>query len=721
MNCSPLGLAARWQTALESLTARPLLLVAALLLANALVHPYRGLYHDARLYAVGVTERVSPGTFADDLFLRYGSQDRYTLFSPLVAPLVSGIGLEPAFFVVYLLSKALFFWALVRLVLVLIPDRLAALLSLVYLAMALLPYGGNEIIRLNEPFLTPRLLGTALVLLALERALAGRGWQSAGLLVLALVVHPVMVVGGALVLGLWGLFLRLSWRWLAALAVVAVLAGSAVVFHEPWGVAVFGYMPPDWQEVVRQLCFFISPATWSTGDWLRIACAAAVTVAASRLWLRQQAALPAALLLAGALGLAGSAVAACSDYRLLIQTSPYRTLWLLELLAIPFGFAVALWLWRRAGRWGPALGLVVLVLCTADWNQPVPHPLVAFLLVWPVCIIWQRGLKRTPADPDWPVSATVLTFRAGVLLLLALNVQALVVFFRHEPAVGSNAHPVGVLLAAGAVLYKLPLLLLFALGVGLVASYVRFARVAAVLASAAVAWHGGLAWLDDAAWYQSRFNPVARHEQFVQQFVRDRAREMGRRPSVYWRADLRDIWFRAGASSYLNTEQLSGCAFNRGTALEGKRRARLVRCFEAEELRRLPIPWSWWQNALSAFFDVPSAPTPTEEHLFALCADEGLDFVVLSRCFGGLDCANDGAQYIYDCARLRRLAQEVRRRSGHVPRSACLSGQGPPAIRQGAVAVGVLPGRGAAGGTAGARQAGPGVEPTGNARVSPSR
>src|SRR6478609_6063643 len=124
MNRIPFGLPSRWQAALESLAGRPAVLVCVLLCVNALVHPYLGLFHDARLYAAQITERLTPGSLSLDLYLRYGSQDDYSIFSALLLPLVKLVGLEPAFFVAYLLSKALFFLALTRLVLKLLDDRL---------------------------------------------------------------------------------------------------------------------------------------------------------------------------------------------------------------------------------------------------------------------------------------------------------------------------------------------------------------------------------------------------------------------------------------------------------------------------------------------------------------------------------------------------------------------------------------------------------------------
>jgi hypothetical protein len=102
----PLPLVVRGAAALEALAARPVVLVCAMLLANALLHPYRGLFHDARLYAVQAVERAEPGSLAQDLYLQFGSQDRYSIFSLLMAPLIRVVGLESAFFLGYLVSRS---------------------------------------------------------------------------------------------------------------------------------------------------------------------------------------------------------------------------------------------------------------------------------------------------------------------------------------------------------------------------------------------------------------------------------------------------------------------------------------------------------------------------------------------------------------------------------------------------------------------------------------
>jgi hypothetical protein len=135
-------------------------------------------------------------------------------------------------------------------------------------------------------------------------------------------------------------------------------------------------------------------------------------------------------------------------------------------------------------------------------------------------------------------------------------------------------------------------------------------------------------------------------------FLHERQAGRDRPATVYWPTDLRDIWFVSKAQSYLNTVQLSGCGFNRGTALEGQRRGRGTRAFEGNQLHHFPLI-DGWQDAYLRFYGRPGKEEPTRADLEALCADEKLDYVIVEQDFPGLPAASSGRLFIYDCAKLR--------------------------------------------------------------------
>ena len=161
--------------------------------------------------------------------------------------------------------------------------------------------------------------------------------------------------------------------------------------------------------------------------------------------------------------------------------------------------------------------------------------------------------------------------------------------------------------------------------------------------------------LESSERYGRRFSIAYRRTEFIASFLDTRPEK--RNVTVYYPGDLRQIWFDLGTRSYFNPVQLSGCAFNRSTAIEGRRRARLVRAFEAEHLRRHPMVHRYWQQALTAFYDADNLNPPEEEDLVALCADEGIDFAIVTQRFDGLYCSTNGTCYVYDCASVRRMAQ----------------------------------------------------------------
>src|SRR4051812_37746303 len=88
--------------AIRSLAQQPWALFALLVAINAVGRPCTCTAHDARLYTLQALNQAENGAYANDVFLMYGSQDQFSLFSRLVGPLVSFLGLRLAFFLLYL-------------------------------------------------------------------------------------------------------------------------------------------------------------------------------------------------------------------------------------------------------------------------------------------------------------------------------------------------------------------------------------------------------------------------------------------------------------------------------------------------------------------------------------------------------------------------------------------------------------------------------------------
>src|ERR1700688_368975 len=62
----------------------------------ALSHSYLGIFHDARLYVLQALAHLNSGPLLRDAFLRFGSQDDFTIFSPIYSSASRLIGIENA-------------------------------------------------------------------------------------------------------------------------------------------------------------------------------------------------------------------------------------------------------------------------------------------------------------------------------------------------------------------------------------------------------------------------------------------------------------------------------------------------------------------------------------------------------------------------------------------------------------------------------------------------
>ncbi len=661
MTLSIEGLVEDLETRLGRLAADPVTLVCLLLAANALVEPYRGLDHDSRLYAVQILERIHPGSFAGDLYLRYGSQDRYSVFTILMAPLVQLCGLHVTFFCVYLVSKAILFWSLLRLSRVFISSNLALILALIHLAIVQVAFGGNEIFHVNESFLTPRLTSCALVLFALEQMLAGRIVVVGLLLLGSFVLNPLMAVGGILPAGLWWLARRCTARQLVWLALAAVALTTLLTGLEPVGDRLFGHMDDVWRTIHLKICFYILPACWWWSDWIRIALGCAFTVwAAAQCPVRRLATFWAAVLGSALIGLIGSLIAVNSHYLLLIQTSPYRTLWLLELLAILAGYGLAAQLWQGGSQRSRSASLVVVLLLTLKWNTGLGASACMTLLSLLGFAVLYRGFAKLARHPDWLWRSTQSSFLATVGLMFLFNLFQFATLLRTEPLVELELHPVLLAMHFSNALCVLPIIIMCLLG--FVACYQIAAQrvhLRFLLLACCAGYQALLVCTPSFDWYGRHFDGRNRHVRFVDSRLASRVGRRTKPFTVYWPTPVEDVWFGTGNNSFYNVVQMSGCAFNRGTAVEGYRRDSLALPFEFERFRFFGDENPWMISLRDLFQIKHDVHFPRAQDLLRLCEDEGLDFIVLKYRIKDLYCDSDGEYYIYDCAQLRYLRSEA--------------------------------------------------------------
>jgi hypothetical protein len=635
-------------------------LLLVLLALDALLHPYATFHHDARLYAVQVLNRIQDGYYNHDLFFLHGNQDSYSLFSLVMAPLVAGLGLKASFFLVYLASKALFFYGCLRLFEALVEDRRASTLALLFVAITPLPYGGVETFHVNESFLTPRLTASAVVLLGLERLLARRWVVAAALLIVGLFLHPLMACGGVMIYILVLAGRCLSLRSLLLPALPAALAVAILLLRPDLGVRLLGEMDDEWRWLVLRRSPHCFPGEWTALDWARIVAAFGLVSIAATCLPSDRSRCCWAVAVAGVVGLAASWVAVEWPFALLLQGQPFRVLWIVQLLGLPLGFFVVFRLAAESRTFPQLLALFLLYFLTCNFDV-LGRFVLLLLAVVPLLMVCLRGLDPTPRRADWLWLSTA----GGAAIVFGLTLLSHVAGVAKEMTLLID-HFEPLLLAVG-IPGALERPVLVGLTLIVVALLVRWLgtgpKLGVVMAGVWLGYQLLLLGIGEWDLYCKRYRRDYANMAFVQETLSDRLTAAEQPLTIYWPTDLNYLWFNLRANSYFNLMQTPGNIFSRETAVEADQRADRVCKFDLHYLRTLPLTVRTWQMAARNYPALPLYPTPDQEpappdrgDLRRLCMDEKLDYVVTLAPLGEDYVATNGKVYIYDGRRIREQA-----------------------------------------------------------------
>jgi hypothetical protein len=563
-----------------------------------LSHLYRGIFHDASLYTLQALARLHPGSLSQDVFLRFGSQDRYTIFSSIYAAASRWLGPEDAAAWLTLASQAALLTAAWSLARVLMPARLALIGVCVLLAIPG-EYGGYRIFSCIEQFLTPRMAAEALALAGIGAALRSRHRLAALLMLLALVVHPIMASAG---IAVW---LCLYWippgarsrasLFAAALAMLVCLSALALCIGG-------GRFDAVWLQLVRERSPYLFLANWQLDDWGRVATTLSTLAVGVR---AVDSARGRALCLAAFATTAGGlllAFLACDTLHLVLfaQWQPWRSEWLgtvTAALMLPL-IMPALWSLGACGRAAALLLAAAWIFGATDFALMAP---IAPLVLWS-----QQRLARSTAK-------LVLGGACGMLAIavawrLGTNFQF------------TDAHYLDLAIPSWmrrAVSFardgSFPLALIAFTAWLTVTARGRFG-LAAVTALVALACSALLppAW---ARWSTRDFP-----QQRVAQFAPWRER-ISPGADVFWPDSPIAAWIVLNRPNYLSSMQTSGMVFSRNAALELKRRA--------QELQSIVPPQAFlgWENA------APGLGLSTAQ-LNALCRLAVFDFLITAADLG---------------------------------------------------------------------------------------
>jgi len=524
----------------------------------ALVHSYQGIFHDAVLYTLQALARLDPGALSQDVFLRFGSQDRFTIFSPLYAAAAQWLGTEHAAAALTLIFQIALFagaWTLARCVM---PRPLALLGVLVLLAVPGY-YGPDRVFSCVEAFLTPRMAAEALALGGIAAALGERRLLAA-LLIVATLLHPIMAAAGIAVL--LALYVAIPYPRRALLLALALAAAlTAAAFAMPVGSA-WGRFDQAWLMLIEVRSPYLFLSHWTLDDWARVAVTLA-TLGAGGIILpdaRARALCRAAgLTTVGGLALTGIA---CDQLHLVLltQLQPWRWQWLGTAAA-----ALTLPAIVRTGWQSAAAGRTMAVLLLAAWIfASNPYALASAAAAVAALACMRRCTAR---------EARLLFFGACGMLALAVawRVASNLEF--------TDAHYLNL-----SIPLRIRQAMSFARDGSVPAALMalawwlaceargRAASMTLMLLAAAAAC--GCLWLAPQAWasWTAREFPAPRVAEFAP------FRELlPRGAQVFWAESALGTWLLLDRPSYLSVAQTSGMVFSRQAAFEMQRRAVALR------------------------------------------------------------------------------------------------------------------------------------------------
>ncbi len=519
-----------------------------------LCRPYRGVRHDAMLYFGQSLFHQSSSWLRHDLFFLSTSQDQYSLFSTLFAPVLQVLGLSSAEIVTLLVLHALLLFAVWQL-----TAGLATPARWIALALVLaLPhfYAADNRFGYGEPFLTARTLAEPFAVLALALALRGRLALALLTLVVATLAHPLMALPAWLVV--WRLLCEddRRWNW-AALLIAPVLALAA------WSVGPFGALAQryDWQwlAIVRQADQYVFISTWQVQDWQQVAfdlallwlCARNPATPLGRL-ARKSIDVTIVCLLVSLIGVD------LGHNMLFTQLQLWRVTWIAHLVAMVSLAPLLTSLWTRNDK--GHLAVVLVLLAAIIISSTVRTAWVVGTLAFASVLLSESGFK---------ISRGFVRLGIGACVVAAVGISGVEASSYYDQ-IQMGAESGLTIGRASAIPAALPALMLALALVGLW-PLLRPTR-ASVVAGAAT----GVVLFGLGCWQWDQRSDWTRYVEHHQGQPHPFQAVIPPNAQVYWSDDLLANWALLGRPSYFAEAQAAGALYSRDTSLAVMARLKTV-------------------------------------------------------------------------------------------------------------------------------------------------
>lgn len=509
-------------------------------------HPYAGILWDAQYYTVQALHALTPNRYADDLFFAYGSQDQFSLFSRLYAPLIQVWGLAHANLLLTLVGQGLWLGGLIYLARGWLAreDQFLALAGVI-----LLPGSASLLFHYAEPILTPRLYAEALTLWAMGDVWRARWVRSWLLLTLGLVLHPLMVIPGFALWFLWGPGQHRS-GWLGLLGVMALGYGLALGGIQPFA-RIFQTFDPQWWAIVYQRTTYAWIGQWGIAEWLPV-----LHVVMLGFWVAQDMTLKQRRLLWSSLGVGvgGIAISALGGDGLknvlILDAQLWRGIWLANVL-IHLGVAQRFQrMWVGSGDrhharfwWSSVIFMALLSgLHGGFFLLAMPLTAMAYLIDW-----WEQRQRGIPQRWVTIVEVIVGLWGGELLMLFAASL------WRDESMM---------LRWENGFLPELVLVMA-------ILTWVLWAREKSLPYWQVVVGGFLLGVLGMMHWDQR--DPWVRYIDETKEAPAELTALLPAQRAIYWEGDLTVPWFLLRRSSYFSCSQGTGSLFSRGTAVHYQR------------------------------------------------------------------------------------------------------------------------------------------------------
>ncbi|MBU1193827.1 MAG: hypothetical protein KKD67_03065 [Proteobacteria bacterium] len=190
---------------------------------------------------------------------------------------IKALGLTSASFVLYVLSKTLFFLSIILFFRQFCKNTSIAFLAAVIISLHDMHYIFFD---LNEAFLTPRIAAQSLSLFALRAVLQHRFAQTIVFLLSSALFHPIMAVGAGIIVCItW--ILHQEWRFMVFSAIILFACCFILFILHPaffQNLNIMQAFDPQWRAIVLERAPYLFPDQWPTGEWKLIFTSMAVAL-----------------------------------------------------------------------------------------------------------------------------------------------------------------------------------------------------------------------------------------------------------------------------------------------------------------------------------------------------------------------------------------------------------------------------------------------------------